>query len=148
MIARDDGSYPASVRFLLVVAVLAVSLAGCGSGSSGGDGDGGTSLTVTYWAEGPEGEAQTWTLACDPASGTLPDPAEACDQLEQGGSELFDDVPANTACTEIYGGPQTAHVHGTVDGDAVAAGLSRENGCEISRWDALSPWLLPAGGAS
>jgi ABC-type glycerol-3-phosphate transport system substrate-binding protein len=64
------------VRALIVLAVLSVSLAGCGSGSSGGA-DTATSLTITYWADGPEGEAETWTLACDPASGTIADPAAA-----------------------------------------------------------------------
>ena len=135
------------MRAFLVVVALAASLAGCGSSSSGG-GDDGTSLTVTYWASGSEGDSETWTLECDPASGTLPDPDGACDRLAEGGSELFDPVPEDAACTEIYGGPQVAHVHGTVGGETVAASLGRANGCEISRWDALSPWLLPAGGAS
>ncbi len=135
------------MRAFLVVVALAASLAGCGSDSSGG-GDGGTSLTITYWADGPEGESETWTLECDPASGTLPDPDEACDRLAEGGSALFEPEPGDTVCTQIYGGPQVAHVHGTVDGETVAASLGRANGCEISSWDALSPWLLPAGGAS
>ncbi len=135
------------MRALLVVVAVAAALAGCGSSSSSG-GDGGTSLTITYWADGPDGDSETWTLGCDPASGTLSDPDGACDRLAEGGSELFDAVPGDAVCTEIYGGPQVAHVHGTVGGETVAASLDRSNGCEISRWDALSPWLLPAGGAS
>jgi hypothetical protein len=64
-----------------------------------------------------------------------------------GGTALFAPVPKNVACTEIYGGPQTARVIGAVKGNRVWASLSRTNGCEISRWDRLSPWLLPTGGA-
>jgi len=136
------------VRALVVLLALSVSLAGCGSESSGGS-DGGTSLTVTYWSEGSgSGDSETWTLVCDPASGTLLDPEAACERLADEGSELFDPVPADTACTEIYGGPQVAQVDGTVDGEPVSASFDRTNGCEISRWDALSPWLLPPGGAS
>jgi hypothetical protein len=36
-------------------------------------------------------------------------------------------------------------VRGTVEGRAVRASLSRENGCEIERWDALEPLLRLAG---
>jgi hypothetical protein len=43
-------------------------------------------------------------------------------------------VPANVACTEIYGGPATARVRGTLNGESVDARLSRTNGCEIARW--------------
>jgi subtilisin inhibitor-like len=139
--------YPARVRALLVLVALAALLAGCGSSSSGGS-DGGASLTITYWADGPDGQSETWTLGCNPASGTLPDPDEACARLAEGGAELFDPPAGDAACTEIYGGPQVAHVHGTVGGETVAASLGRANGCEISSWDGLSPWLLPAGGAS
>jgi hypothetical protein len=136
------------VRGLLVLLALSVSLAGCGSGSFGGD-DGGTSLTVTYRPQGSEsGDSETWTLTCDPAGGTLADPETACEHVADGGSELFDPVPLDTACTEIYGGPQVAQVDGTVDGEPVSAAFDRTNGCEISRWEALSPWLLPPGGAS
>jgi hypothetical protein len=136
------------VRALLVVLALSASLAGCGSGSSG-DTDGGTSLTVTYWPAGTAGaDSETWTLTCDPVGGTLSDPDAACARLEDGGSELFDPVPPDTACTEIYGGPQVSQVEGTVDGEPVSASFDRTNGCEISRWEALSPWLLPPGGAS
>jgi hypothetical protein len=140
--------YAGNVRALVALLALSVSLAGCGSGSSG-SGDGGTSLTVMYWPEGSgSGDSETWTLACDPAAGTLADPEAACERLAEGGSELFDPVPPDTACTEIYGGPQVAQVDGTVDAEPVSASFDRTNGCEISRWEALSPWLLPAGGAS
>jgi Subtilisin inhibitor-like len=133
---------------LLALLALSASLAGCGSDSSNGTG-GGTSLTITYWAAGAgAADSETWTLACDPASGTLADPDTACERLADGGAELFDPVPPDTACTEIYGGPQVAQVDGTVDGEPVSASLNRTNGCEISRWEALSPWLLPPGGAS
>jgi hypothetical protein len=136
------------VRGFVVLLALVASLTACGSSSSGG-GDDGTSLTITYWPTGAEGgESESWTLACDPAGGTLPDPDDACERLADGGSELFDPVPPNSACTEIYGGPQVAQADGTVDGEPVSASFNRTNGCEISRWDALSPWLLPAGGVT
>ena len=47
------------------------------------------------------------------------------------------------ACTEQYGGPQTAHVVGRWSGEPVDLELSRVDGCRISQWDALVP-LVPA----
>jgi hypothetical protein len=51
-------------------------------------------------------------------------------------------------CTEIYGGPQQARVVGTVKGQLVRATFSRTNGCEIARWQRISPWLVPPGGVT
>ena len=110
---------------------------------------GGTSLTIVLDLNGPEGEGstRTFTLTCDPAGGDHPDPAAACAALEAaGGASAFEPVPKDVACTEIYGGPQTAQVTGTVGGTTVDAVFSRVNGCEIGRWDALAPLLASAGG--
>ena len=108
-----------------------------------------TSLVVTYWPEGDMSSKRVrWTLRCDPAGGTLPRPARACAKLAAGGVKLFAPIPPNTACTEIYGGPQKARVVGVVGGKRVWASFSRENGCHIGRWQRLSPWLLPPGGVS
>ena len=45
------------------------------------------------------------------------------------------------ACTQQFGGPETATVTGTLHGDEVAARFSRENGCEISRWEKVAELL-------
>jgi hypothetical protein len=37
---------------------------------------------------------------------------------------------------------------GTLDGRRVRATFRRSNGCEIARWQRISPWLVPPGGAS
>lgn len=106
-----------------------------------------TSLRVTYWADGEKADSSVvWTLRCDPAAGTLPRPARACDRLASGGSKLFAPAPKGIACTQIYGGPQKARVVGVVQGARVWATFTRTNGCEIGRWQRISPWLVPAGG--
>jgi hypothetical protein len=46
-----------------------------------------------------------------------------------------------TACTELYGGPETATITGTLRGERVDLKLSRVNGCEIARWEAASALL-------
>jgi hypothetical protein len=134
------------MRAVLALAVLATALAGCGGDSSAGTSER-TSLTVTFWPGEPQGGAkQTWTLRCNPAGGSLPRPAAACRKLASNPAAVADPVPPSTVCAQIYGGPQTARVVGIVDGERVSTAFSRTNGCEIARWDTLSPWLLPRGG--
>jgi hypothetical protein len=50
-------------------------------------------------------------------------------------------TPPDVACTELYGGPQTATVSGRLRGEQVDARFSRVNGCEIARWAAAEPIL-------
>jgi hypothetical protein len=61
---------------------------------------------------------------------------------------LFAPLSKNLVCTEIYGGPQRARVVGTMDGKHVWATFTRTNGCEISRWQRIAPWLVPSGGVT
>jgi hypothetical protein len=138
------------MRGLVGVALASVALAACATGSAGTSRQASlTSLTVTYWSDGAKiSNRQQWTLRCAPPRGTLRRPAVACRKLATGRTRLFAPTPKNVACTEIYGGPQVANVVGTVQGRRVWARLSRTNGCEISRWDRLSPWLLPAAGTT
>ncbi|HJS49981.1 MAG TPA: SSI family serine proteinase inhibitor [Gaiellaceae bacterium] len=128
-----------SVLVLAGLAVVAVTQAHAVTSS-------GTSLRVTYWKNGADAkETSTWTLRCPPG-GTLPRPAAACRRLARGGPMLFAPLPKNIVCTEIYGGPHRARIVGTVAGKRIWATFTRRNGCHISRWNRLAPWLLPPGG--
>ena len=120
----------------------ALLLPACGAeGGNGGGGGGGPAveLQVQFWADRARTDGLTATLMCDPAGGTHPRPDEACAALAAH-PEALEPVPADAACTQIYGGDETAEVTGVVTGQ-VKAGFSRENGCEIARWDALAPLL-------
>ncbi|MGH8866902.1 MAG: SSI family serine proteinase inhibitor [Actinomycetes bacterium] len=134
------------------LAVLALSggalllpLTGCGNQSSdGGGGDGtvarataGTELTVTVTPS--EGASpKKWTLSCDPAEGDHPHVTKACTALEKA-ERPFAPVPKGQVCTEIFGGPQVATVTGTWKGEKVSARYTRQNGCEMERWDRVAP---------
>jgi uncharacterized protein YceK len=133
---------------VIAVLVLAVAALGtCASGSAGTSS--GTGLTVTYWEDSSRMADRTnWTLRCNPPRGTLARPAVACRRLAAAGVRLFAPLPRDVACTQIYGGPQMARVVGTIAGKRVWATFSRTDGCQISRWERLSPWLLPAGGVT
>jgi hypothetical protein len=91
------------------------------------------------------GATITWTLTCDPAGGTHPDPVTACRALDAHGASALPAVRRDVACTQVYGGPQRATITGIWQGRPIRSTFSRINGCEISRWDRLRG-LLPPGG--
>jgi hypothetical protein len=129
------------VRVVLVVAVLAL-LAGCG-----GDDEQSASppaladLTVTVDPDGKGAkEAKTATVQCASA-----DDSDVCKAVDGMKPEVFAPVPGETACTQQYGGPETATVKGTLHGETIDAKFSRVNGCEISRWQQAAPLLEAAG---
>jgi Subtilisin inhibitor-like len=133
------------MRAIVGIALAAATLVACAAGSAGTS-QAATALTVTYWSQGiAAGDPDRWTLRCNPARGTLPRPAVACRKLAEAGTKLF--APSGGgACTQIYGGPDVARIVGTVKGNRVWANVTRTDGCQISRWDRLVPWLLPRGG--
>src|SRR5262249_51849397 len=98
---------PLSIRRIAVAMAVGVAVAGPALGASGP-----TSLRVLYRASA-DAKPLTFTLRCDPASGTVRRPASACRRLAAGGRALFAPTPPGVACTQIYGGPQTAVITGT-----------------------------------
>jgi Subtilisin inhibitor-like len=111
------------------------------SGSSAVPGD--TDLTIVI--NDGSGSTKTWRLTCNPAGGTHPDPSAACQALEANGAAALPPVPKDKACTQIYGGPETATISGTWKGQRVMSTFARNDGCQISRWK-LMAGLLPRGG--
>jgi hypothetical protein len=110
---------------------------------SASTGAGPTQLAISVWELGKQdGPKKEYALTCFPAGGTVPQPEAACTALAAGAVD-FEPVPADAACTQIYGGPAVATVKGTVLGQPVDATFSRSNGCEIARWDKATA-LLPA----
>jgi hypothetical protein len=108
-----------------------------------------TSLTITYWDDEQSSAApQRWTLRCNPLGGTLPNRKRACGKLSSLPLGAFARVPEDAICTQIYGGPQKAVVKGTIGSRRIWSSFRRRNGCEISRWQRFSPWLLPSGGVN
>jgi hypothetical protein len=90
--------------------------------------------------------ATTWHLTCSPNGGNHPDPAKACAVLtEHAQTQLL--TPPPPLCTQaspsIYGGPETAQITGTWQGKPVDTLVTRTDGCQIARWNALAG-LLPA----
>ena len=124
------------MRTLAVLIAGLALLAGCG------EDDGATppaaqpafaELTVEVDADGSGGEAPTSAeVRCETADDPL------CAGLT---SESFAPTPRGTACTQQFGGPETATVTGTFDGERIDARFTRNNGCEIARWEEVSAVL-------
>jgi len=124
----------------LAAVCAVVLLAACGAEDNGG-GSGQPPATdrleleVSLDPDGPGGKPQqSESISCELNSGCN----EAAAQLT---AEAFEPPPPQTACTEIFGGPETATIAGTLGGEPVEAELSRANGCEIERFERFLPLL-------
>jgi hypothetical protein len=105
-------------------------------------------LTVRY--DDGSGRKTTGTLTCRGAerraAGALDgktSAAELCAQA-RGNADLLTSRPDKTrACTQIYGGPETALVRGTIAGEKVNRRFSRTNGCELADFTRAARLLAP-----
>ena len=135
MAIRPHRPSPVPRVLLICCVVLAATLSACGKDAESSSSDA-TDLTITVVAD--EGaDPQTYELKCDPPGGDHPQPAQACKALDAAGAKVFEPVAKDQACTQLYGGPQTATVKGTYQGDDIDADFARTNGCEIDRWEQL-----------
>jgi hypothetical protein len=123
-------------RLVLLCALLA--LAGCGEDAETAAPAATTELVVRLDRDGPQGPAAPKELRVTCGDG---DASAACRAAERLKPRDFSPVPDNVACTEIFGGPQTARISGTLRGERVSATFSRANGCEINRWETVAPLL-------
>jgi hypothetical protein len=150
------------VRILLPLLTLLALLTGCAQSAADTGADGSENVTAAPDGDGAAGgisraendlvvrvdpgdgtAPESWTLTCvGSAAGTHPDAEAACAHLK-GMADPFAPIPDDVACTEQYGGPQSAHIAGLWGGESVDLEVTRVDGCRISQWDSLGP-LLPA----
>jgi hypothetical protein len=94
-------------------------------------------VTITADRDGGgPAEARTTRLRC-PSERR----ATACRRLRALPRSVLAPPPAGEVCTQIYGGPQTGRVRGTIAGRRVDARYSRSDGCAIARYDRAAPVL-------
>jgi hypothetical protein len=128
------------MRFLPLALICAATLAACGSeGAAVGPADAGLADIVVRvdddGAKGPDAARQL-TLRCE-----TPTQSKACGAAAGVSQSDLAPPPGDRACTQIYGGPQTASISGTLRGDHVDASFKRTDGCEITRWEHMQPLL-------
>ena len=111
--------------------------AGCGDdGDAAGD-QSATNLHLALDVDGSGGKrAQAAQIVCEQGMETSP-----CPEVAALTAADLAPVPTGMACTEIYGGPDTATISGTLHGEAVNATLRRSNGCEIERFNRVARLL-------
>ena len=159
-------------RLLLLLAALSFLVIACGDDTTdvgtdpGADADDGATTTapdlpiggpypvadlaITY--EHPDTGAVEYRVVCLGDTATLTGEVDgvsdraACLALAESDVQqrLIEGAPGDQACTEIYGGPETATVIGTIDDQPVDTIVNRTNGCGIDEWDRLLADLLPA----
>lgn len=126
-------------HFYLAAVVGLALFAGCGSedaSTSTAAGGAETELTLRLDVDGPGGEeAQEATVTCP---GDDDDVCAAIDALPE---DPAAETAADQACTQVYGGPDTLTVNGTLRGEDIAAAFSRSDGCEIERFDRFADVL-------
>ncbi len=123
------------MRFL-PLALICAALVACGSEEAGSGGDvAQLSVRVDDDGSGPD-KQRAIELDCASAGQSA-----ACAAAAKLKSSALAPTPSDTACTQIYGGPETASIRGTLNGEKVDATFTRTDGCEIARWKAVTPLL-------
>ena len=136
----------------LFAAALAAAVAGCGSDDeSGSGGQPASTVNLSVKVEDGNGKVARATLDCEDGggahgSGFLSASADQhCADAVRMQKLLTTQPRKDQVCTQLYGGPQTAHIAGTLAGETVARDLSRTNGCAIADWKSAEPLLAPSG---
>ena len=125
------------MRFSVALIVCAALIAGCGEDDEPP-------------AAEPAGELAALTVEVEPGGKRAvvecdaPEDSDLCRDVAELDAEVFEPTPGNVACTQQYGGPETATVTGTFRGEEVDAKFGRQNGCEIARWEEAAPLLEAA----
>jgi hypothetical protein len=117
---------------------LAGLLAACGGADKPSGPAGIASVVVRVDPDGARGPkpARELRLTC-----TKPQQSQACGAAAGISATDLRPTPKGIACTQIYGGPQTATIVGVIRGQQVNARFSRVNGCEMRRWDGVADLL-------
>jgi hypothetical protein len=122
------------MRFSVALVLCAALIAGCGEDDEPPAATPGGSVADLTVEVDPGGKKAT--VQCDAP--------EDCPEVAALDPKVFEPTAGNVACTQQYGGPEKATVKGTFKGEPVDATFSRENGCEIARWEDAAPVLEAA----
>ncbi len=141
------------VAVVVAAVALAAALGGCGEADEPASAPATPSaaqVELTIVHDDGRGERSTGTLTCADgetrAEGALRDRATAaklCAQARRVASFLTSTPPGRRVCSQIYGGPETARITGTIDGETVDRRLKRTNGCEIADFKRVAGLLQP-----
>jgi hypothetical protein len=137
-----------TARPFAAVLVVAIAIGGCGDDSQPAPA-GKATVDLSITASDGRGKTRRARLRCEGeqrhASGFVDANArELCRSAQRLERFLASEPDPRRACTQIYGGPETARITGTIEGSAVDRRLSRTDGCRISDWERAAA-LIPLG---
>jgi hypothetical protein len=131
------------LRALPVAAFVTLAIAGCGDGSEPAR-KADVDLRIT--ASDGHGGTKRARLRCDGAQQAVGfddrSASELCREAKRLEPFLAGEPDRRRVCTQIYGGPETARIAGTIAGSAVNRRLSRNDGCAIADWERAAA-LIP-----
>ncbi|HEX6023488.1 MAG TPA: hypothetical protein VFZ00_15950 [Solirubrobacter sp.] len=128
------------MRLAAPLLLVAVALAGCGNDdpNPSAPGEGALAALVVTVDEDGKGGAPARELRLNCAE---PTDSPACGAAAGISARDLAPTPPDTACTQLFGGPETATIKGQIRGEDVDATFSRSDGCEIERWKRVQPLL-------
>ncbi len=106
---------------------------------------------ISVVIQDPQGSPVSYVIRCEAGEASLRgaaqiDVEDACRALARPAvqNRLVRGPSPEQVCTQVYGGPQTAMLSGTLDGQSVSTVVTRDDGCGIGDWDnLLKDILLP-----
>jgi hypothetical protein len=84
----------------------------------------------------PGGQPRHWTLRCDPAGGSMPDAAAACQLIATDATILHPMRATGIMCPMILANARTFTITGTWHGTMVRQ-IIHDGGCDLRRWNRL-----------
>ena len=85
----------------------------------------------------PGGQARHWSLRCDPAGGTMPDAAAACQLLATDATILHPLRGTHIMCPMITANARTFTITGTWSGSKLHEVVT-DGGCDLRRWSKMA----------
>ncbi len=129
------------------IATAALLGAACAGTASPGSSQVRADISVVI--QNPQGSPVSYVIRCDSGEAILRGDAQidaraACSALARPGvqNRLVRGPSPEQVCTQVYGGPQTALLSGSLEGQSVNTVVTRDDGCGIGDWDNLMKDVL------
>jgi hypothetical protein len=123
---------------LSAAGLVIAALLGCGGEQREPEGGGAATVDLVVSVMAPQGNRET-ALECGASARS-----RRCETARRLADFLARQPPRGRVCTQIYGGPETAHVRGTIGDRRIDRRFSKTNGCEIADWKRAEPLLAPS----
>ncbi len=117
------------------VVLFVAALAACGRGETEPQRPSAPTVDLVISVTSPQGRRET-ALECDESARS-----PRCDAARRLAPFLGAQPPEDRICTQIYGGPETARIRGTIGNRLIDRRFSKVNGCAIADWRRAEPLL-------